>query len=425
MSVLAEPRLDEQVEAFLAGDPCLLADPFGLFRRLREAAPVYRHGALTILTRYDDVKRVYFDGVNFSKKTRSAGVAAAARAELREDLRPAWDEIANFGARMMTHLDGDEHRRVRQIAHRAFTPRRMAALQATMAADAEALLEPLSGQGTVDLLPFAYRMPLVVLMRMLGVPSEDRELIHGWSEQLAAQLGDIRGVEETRLRAANDAKQEFCRYLEQLVEERRRDPPPEGDLLLDLIGAQGDGRLSPEELTAMFVVLLLAGHETTTALIVNGLIELLRSGEWQRLCDDPRIAPDAVEELLRFVSPVLGNPQLSVCEVEIGGELIAPGATVLPLAAAANRDPRVFDDPERLDLGRANARSHLAFGFGEHYCIGNQLARQEAATSFAVLARRFPELELTGEPIEWHGTSMLRRPRSLPVSLGRDRGSAA
>jgi cytochrome P450 len=189
-----------------------------------------------------------------------------------------------------------------------------------------------------------------------------------------------------------------------------------------LMQAQEGDRLADQELTAMFVVLLFAGHETTTNLIGIGLVELLRHrDQWERLCADPSLAASATEELLRWVTPVQWLGRVVTEPFELEGVRLERGQSVFPILAAANRDPEAFADPNRLDITRPDARNHLALGFGPHFCIGNALARLEGTVAFGTLARRFPELELAEDELGWRGNAMLRGLTALPVRLGRER----
>jgi cytochrome P450 len=264
-------------------------------------------------------------------------------------------------------------------------------------------------------------LPLMLICDMLGVPSGDRDLVHGWSTRLGRNRG---GTEPAPLVDAAAAMREFRAYVRAMLHEHRasRTLPP---LVGALVGAEHEERLSELELTAMFVILLFAGHETTTNLLGIGLVELLRRPDQQRrLTADPSLSAQATEELLRFVSPVQYLGRTALADTTLGGQAIPSGAYVVPVIASANRDPSVFPDGDELDLGRLNAREHLALGFGIHFCLGASLARLEGEVAFAVLARRFPDLALAADPDElaWVGHSMLRRLERVPVQLGADRG---
>jgi cytochrome P450 len=194
------------------------------------------------------------------------------------------------------------------------------------------------------------------------------------------------------------------------------------DLMTVLLDAEGDDRLDDDELAGAFVQFLFAGHETTSTLIGAGLLALLRApDEWRALVDDPSLVPNAVEELLRYVSPTQFSVRLVRDPVEFGGVTVEPGRVIFAIQAAANRDGSVFPDPDRVDVRRPEAKQHLAFGLGPHFCLGASLARLEGQIAFAELARRFPDLELVDDNVEWRGGPMLRSPVSVRVRPGRER----
>jgi cytochrome P450 len=257
----------------------------------------------------------------------------------------------------------------------------------------------------------------MIIADLLGVPPADREQIHRWSDTIGRNRG---GTEPGPLMDAHAAMLEFHAYVEaMLVEHRGR---PVGGLVSSLVDAEQQESLTAKELAVMFQMLLFAGHETTTNLIGSGLLALLSNPcEWRALHAHPELVPNAVEELLRYVTPVQHSSRVALVDVEIAGTAIRAGTTVRLLTAAANRDPEVFVDPDRLDVRRENARDHLALGFGLHFCLGASLARLEGALALGRIAERFPELELATDDLHWTGSATLRRLESLPVSLGRSR----
>jgi cytochrome P450 len=255
----------------------------------------------------------------------------------------------------------------------------------------------------------------MVVGDLLEVSATDIEMIHGWSSAIGRNR---RGVDPDALMGALDAIGEFRVYIGEAIERQRRSPR-ESMLVGELLEAQEGERLTAEELTAMFVILLFAGHETTTGLIANGLAELLRRrDQWRLLAGRPQLAPAAVEELLRFVSPVQWTWRVAAADYPCAGAVIPAGTTVALMIAGANRDPDVFKRPDELDLNRGNAGHHVAFGLGPHFCIGNALARLEAEIALRTLAERFPRMELSDQPLHWRGNAMLRQLASVPVRLG-------
>jgi cytochrome P450 len=418
MSVAAS--IDERLDGLLASDPAAMADPFPLWRELRESAPVHRHGAVVLVTSYDEVKLQTRNAVGLSSRYGIDGTLFAANRErLGESQQRAQSEIAEFESLYISRSDGDQHERLRNVAHRAFTPRRIADMEATLERYTEDLLDGIAGQEPVDFRErFAYRLPMLAITDMLGVPAEKREAIHGWSGKLARNRG---GDDPQAVMAAYDAMGQFRDYVENILVPIR-ESEPSSDLLSALLEAEHSERLSGNEMTATFVVLLFAGHETTTNLISIGLRELLENPEqWQRLREHPEIAPVAVEELLRWVSPVQWIGRVSSADQRIGEVDVAKGETVNLVLAAANRDPGRFDNAEELDIERPESRDHLALGFGPHFCLGNALARMEARIALSAIARRFPDVRLAGEP-QWGGNAMLRSMTELPIVAGTDRG---
>jgi cytochrome P450 len=418
---MATETLDAGLDAILASRPEAMGDPFPIWRELRETAPVHRHGAMVLISSYEEVKKRTRNTTDLSNRYSIEGnLFAANRERLEPEQQQALLEIAEFESRYLSRSDGEQHERLRNVSHRAFTPRRIAAMETALEVYAEDLLDGLPADEPIDFRErFAYRLPMLAITEMLGVPEDRRETIHLWSNKLARNRG---GDQPDAVMAAHEAMCDFRDYVEQtVVPARRKDPGT--DLVSALLEAEGSERLTGREMTATFVVLLFAGHETTTNLIAIGLRELLRDGEqWQRLLDDPSLIPGAVEELLRWVSPVQWISRISTADQEIGGVELERGDAVQLVLAAANRDPAVFADPEVLDVGRADAREHLALGFGPHFCLGNALARLEAKLALEALVRRYPDIRLAGDPEAWTGNAMLRTITDLPVEMGKDRG---
>lgn len=412
---------DAELTAILASDPDAIADPFPVWNRLRDVAPVHRHGSVVLVSRYADVKRLQRDSDHLSNRYAIDGTLVAANyARLDDEQVAAAKEIASFESLYMPRSDGDDHARLRGIAQRAFSPRRVADMRAGIERYTDLLIDEMRQGAPVDFRgSFAYRLPMMAITEMLGVPDGDRERVNRWSNQLGRNRG---GDNPDAVLGAHAAMREFRHYIEEVVIPERR-ANPGTDLVSALIEASEGDQLSDQELTAMFVVLLFAGHETTTNLLSGGLLELMRHrDQWRRLVDDPALVPNAVEELLRWTSPVQWVGRVAAADVTIGDLDVARGESVFLLIAAGNRDPEQFPDPDRLDVTRDNARTHLSLGFGPHFCLGNSLARMEAAVALTSLVTRFPDVRALDDAPGWTGNAMLRTLTSLPIELGDDRG---
>jgi cytochrome P450 len=414
----------EGVRELLDGEPEAIQAPERVWDRLLAEAPVYRDGDRVVLSRYADVHAAMQDGdVNYGKNiAQSVYLQRFLKTLSPADADDFW-EFFNFRSVWMVSTTGEEHARLRRLAHRAFTPRRVAEMHGAIRGFTDELIEPLLDGDVANFMELAYRLPLMVIVEMLGCPPEDRELIHTWSRAIGAQQDR---ADVVTLRAAATAVREFRRYVHDAVAVQRQGDIGERDLVAALLEAHDGEQLTDEELAGMFVMLLFAGHETTTNLIAIGLVELLRRPEqWQLLCADRTLVPGAVEELLRFVSPVQWTKRRCILEHEVGGVVIEPDTMVVLANAAANRDPEAFVDPGRLDIRRPDSRRHLALGFGPKFCLGASLARMEGAMVFETLIDRFPDVRLATDELRFVGSSALRTLRELPVTLGTERGATS
>ncbi len=322
-------------------------------------------------------------------------------------------------AKVLLFMDAPDHTRVRGLVSKAFTPRTVEQLRPRIAALADELLAPLRRLGRFDVInDFAFALPVTVICELLGVPAADRELFRQQTREMAAVL-DLDATAEQLGRAAGAALT-FTAYLVPLFDERRR--APQHDLISALVAAEQEGdRLGTDELLTTVMLLLVAGHETTTNLIGNGLLALLRHpDQLATLRATPALMPSAVEELLRFDPPVRRAVRIALEDAVVDGQDVRAGEHVLAMLDAANHDPTVFACPDTLDITR-DARRHVTFGAGPHYCLGASLARTEAQVAFAALTA-LPELELaTAEP-SWRPIETLHALESLPVTCGVDDG---
>ncbi|WP_435244889.1 cytochrome P450 [Streptomyces sioyaensis] len=394
-------------------DPRNQADPYPLYSRWRAQAPLARlDDRLMVLTRYEDCAAVLRDG-RFghpeADDPRFAGRRPSLDVLVDEDGRPV---------RGFLGLNPPDHTRMRALVSQAFTRRRVERLAPRIEELADELFTAMERTpGPVDLIEgLATPLPVAVISELLGVPTEDRHRMLTWSHAVArALVPDFLlppGAAEQEARA----RREFTDYLRELVVERRR--APGDDLLSALVTVHDDGdALTENELLATCTLLLIAGHETTVNLIGNGTLALLRHpDQLARLRSDPALTDNAVEELLRYDSPVQLTVRFALQDAEVAGVPVPAGSTLLLLIGAANRDPAAYDHPERLDIGRTPLR-HLAFGQGIHFCLGAPLARLETQIALRMLLARAPQVRLADEP-EWKDHITLRGLSRLPLSLG-------
>ncbi|MBQ0884315.1 cytochrome P450 [Streptomyces sp. RM72] len=346
--------------------------------------------------------------------TRDAARAALADPRLRNDIRHSASWRSDGGHAIghnMLQSDPPQHTRLRRLVAGHFTPGRTAALRPRVERVAHDLLDALPRTGTADLVArYALPLPVTVICELLGIPESDRGGFHTWSNEL---------VMPTSPEAARSAADALTGYLTELTDAKRR--IPDGTLLADLVGAADSGKLTAGELLGMAFLILVAGHETTVNLIsatVHGL--LTHPDQLARLRAEPELTESAVEESLRYHSPVHASAFRFAAEpLELAGTAIAAGDSVLVSLAAASRDPAHHPDPDRFDIGR-RPRGHLGFGHGPHHCLGAPLARVEAAVAVRLLLERHPALALATDPaaLTWRTSTLLRGLTELPVRLG-------
>jgi len=378
----------------------VLANPYPTYHRLREKDPIHRMRLVDawVLTRYDDVQTVLQDHRRFSNQEAGAGDR-----EYTQD-------------RSMLDLDPPDHTRLRSLVSKAFTPRSVAALGPRIERIVDGLLDEVDGQDRFDLIDsFAFPLPIIVIAEMLGVPAEDLDRFKDWSNDIVLSLEPILSREQReRFRRS---EQELYEYFEGIIALRRQEP--QDDLVSALLAAEEEGdRLSHGELLATLLLLLVAGNETTRNLIGNGMLALLRNpGELQRLREQRDLLDPAIDELLRYDSPVQLDGRTALEDVELGSKLIRTGQQVVSVVGAANRDPAAFSDPDRLDIGRQE-KSHISFGRGIHYCLGASLATLEGRIAFEGLLERFSTVRLAAEP-QQRKQVVLRGVENLVVDVER------
>ena len=370
--------------------PGFIDDPYPFYAALREHAPHHRLAADTwLLTRHDDVAAVYRYAAASSDKQREFAPKFGAGTPLFEHHTTS-----------LVFNDAPLHTRVRRLLMGALSQRAIARMEAGVAALVESLIDQMQAGGArADLIgDFAARIPVEVIGNLLDVPHAERGPLRDWSLAILSALEPL--PDSAVLARGHTAVREFVAALDSLVQRRRAAPgDPEADVLTRLIQGEVNGeRLSATELLHNCIFLLNAGHETTTNLIGNGVHALLTQREqYERLVAEPALLPTAVEELLRFESPLQLNNRVAAAAIELPGFVVPEGHFITLAIGAANRDPAVFDAPDRLDITR-KPNHHLAFGHGAHACAGMNVARLEARIALGALARRLPALALDGAP---------------------------
>ena len=392
--------------------PGFTDDPYPQYAALRSGAPAGRHPlGFWLLTRYEDVSALL--RANMSVEDRN--VTDRELIELREQMFGE-EDAARARNRSMLDRDPPDHTRLRRLVSKAFTPRAIEALRPRITALVDEMLDAAGRQGQVDLVDaLAFPLPFAVIGEMLGTPPADHERIRQLSGTVVRSLEPVNDPDTAR--AIVEADAELTQIAAEMIAWKRANPA--GDLLTALINAEDGGDvLNDEELISQTLLLYIAGHETTVNLIAGGTLALLRhQDQLARLRAEPGLTGNAVEEMLRYDSPVQATRRITLEPASFGEVTIPAGSFVMALLGSANRDESYFGpDAGRLRLDRENARQHVSFGAGPHHCLGASLARMEAAIALDRLVTRFPGLALDGEP-SWNGRINLRGPARLPVSL--------
>lgn len=392
--------------------PAFFADPHLTFRRMRAEDPVYWHPRLRMwfLIRYDDIQSVARDPRFTAERVDHFGRDAP------PSVRDKVEIVSRFLSGFLLFNDPPTHTRLRNLIGKAFAPQVTEELRPFIQSFVNDLIDAVRGQGRMDAIrDFARPLPSAVIAKMLGIPGEDIPRFKGWTDDLFSLLGSpvaTGELVETGYRGVVGLKDYFRETIAQ-----RREHPGE-DLLSLLIHAEDQGHvLNDEEIVGTCALLLVAGYETTTNLIGNGLLALLRNPDQLRMLrDDPELIGGAVEEFLRYDSAAFRLMRRAREDVTIGDNLVRAGQVVFGLLHAGNRDPARFVDPERLDITRRD-NHHLGFGYGAHFCVGASIARLETRIALDTILRRLPGLALTPEPLEWIPSSMIHGVRALPVTF--------
>jgi cytochrome P450 len=407
----AAPAPDQSLSLSQLLYPDVLANPYPLYHRLRSEDPVHWDHLLHtwVVTRYSDVVTVlqHFSATRTPTPEQLSALGLSGLVPIAEVL-----------VRQMLFLDAPAHGRIRNLAASAFTPRRVEALRPHIQDITDRLLNDVQEKGRMDVIAdLADPLPAIVTAEMLGLPTSDWRQLTAWSADFAEALGNLQHNPDNSPHVLRSLE-EMCAYFRSAVQEHRGHS--HNDLICALLRAERDGdALSEEEVVANSIMLMTGGQETTTNLIGNGLLALLQHpDQWERLQTNPWLVPAAIEELLRYESPIQYTSRLAPNDTQLGDKAIRKGQAVIAVMGAANRDPDRFPDPDRLDIARDDNR-HLAFAWGPHFCFGAPLARLEGEIAFTTLLRRMPELALEPALLAWRENLGFRGLVSLPVTFGR------
>ena len=415
------------------------SNPYPFYKQLREQDPVHwdEEMGFWVFTRYDDIASLYTD----DRFSRAQGLMRGFEKLSRENQKIAQPVYHSF-SKTVFYADPPYHTHLRSLMNYAFTPRRVEQLRPYVQKIVDDLLTAAGARGEVDIIQdLAYPLPVMVIAELLGLPATDRARFKGWSDDLFAILGTVRHKSQHLLEHAAQSLAEMTDYVKTLSQKRRENP--HDDLLSALLASTDDdyssyhpqggtaphyaeellhqrettSTLTEEELVANVNILLSTGHETTTHLIGNGLLALLQNPDQkQKLFDHPELLSSAIEETMRYDNPVQITYRSALEDAEIDGKTIRAGDLVNTIVGSANRDPKRFTNPDHFDLTRSEGR-HLGFGLGIHFCIGAPLVRLEAEVAFQTILRRFPNLQLGAETLEWQEHPIFRGLKSMPVSL--------
>ncbi len=391
-------------------DPEILADPYPLFHRLRSEDPVHWDPYLHawIVTSYADAVTVLYgfsaDRTPTPEKLASIGLA---------DLSP----LADVMVKQMLFMDAPSHTRIRKLVAYAFTPARVEVLREHLTHIVGSLLDAAARKGEIDVIAdIGDPLPSRINAEMLGVPVRDAPKLKRWSRDFAEMLGNFQHNYE-RTPQVRDSVEEMTEYFRAAIAETERHPRP--GLISSFIEARDEGdALTPDEMVANLIVTMIGGQETTTNLIGNGTLTLLRNPvAHRRLLDDRSLLPFAIEEMLRYESPIQQTARIAPGDRVLGGKLVRKGQAVIAVIGAANRDPERFPEPDAFDIDRTDNR-HLAFGWGAHFCFGAALARIEAHVAFDLMLDRFPNLHGDLDHLDWMSTNLgYRGLTSLPLAV--------
>jgi cytochrome P450 len=394
--------------------PEVRADPYSLYARIRSEDPVHWDEPMGfwVITRYADLVH----GLHEPCFSKAQGMTTAL-GRYPDDEQALATPIYRFLSKQLLYADPPYHAHLRGLMNKAFTPRVVEGMRGSIQRLVDELLDVAPASGPWDVISqFAYPLPVRVILNMLGLPPSDRERFKEWSDDFGATIGVVRRTPRTQLEKSGRSLAAFATYIDNF--QASHCLGGHDDLLTALFNAEEQSsRLSREELVANAMLLLFAGHETTSNLIGNGVLALLRHpDQMQMLRDNPERLPDAIEEMMRYDSPVHVVWRLATEDIELGGQVIRKGQMVNFMLGAANRDPEQFPEPDRFDITR-NAGKQVDFGLGTHFCLGSPLARLEAPIAFASLLRRLARMRLATQDLEYKEQPVFHALKALPISV--------
>ena len=403
--------MDQALSLFNLLEPTVLANPYPFYRPLLEQHPVYwdQYVKAWVCVRYKDVLFALHSHQLSAKRIPSVDQLLALGLK---DIAPLYATLEQ----QLLFIDPPDHSRLRRLMSTAFTTRKVEAMRPYIEDIVHRILDRVEGTGFMDIIhALAYPLPLTVIAELLGLPLEDRNRLKKWSDDYAAMLGSFQYIPD-QIVEIQQSISEMMTYFRHMIEQRRQHP--QDDLISVLIAAYDqDDQLTDDNLITNCILLLAAGHETTTNLIGNGILTLLNHpDQLHQVREDPSQLPNAVEEILRYESPAQYTARLALDDLEISGKRIHKGQVVILLLGAANRDPFQFENPEVFDIQR-QGNKHLAFGYAAHFCLGAPLARLEGQIAIHAVIQRFPRLRLMNEKPLWRQNVNIRGLSELLVAF--------
>ncbi|GCE28527.1 cytochrome P450 [Dictyobacter alpinus] len=403
--------MNSSLSLFNLMHPDILADPYPFYHRLQTEAPIHwdPYVKAWVCTSYTEVAAALRDPRLSTERLLPSEALASLGLQ---DMIPIYAVLE----RQLLFIDHSDHTRLRALMNRAFTARRAEEMRSYIQRIVDQLLDTVESRGSMDVVrDLAYPLPITIIAELLGVPVEDREQLKKWSDDYASVLGSFQSIPDN-LASVLQSVSEMGAYFDAIILRRRQEP--RDDLISALIAAQEtDNQISQAELIKNCILLLAAGHETTTNLIANGIYTLLRFPEQKdRFLTDPTIVASAIEEMLRYESPAQYTSRKALTDLEIGGQLIRQRQVVILIMGAANRDPARFPDPDHFDISRHDNK-HLAFGYAAHFCLGAALARVEGQVAIQTVAQRFPLLRMDLQLPTWRENVNVRGLASFHVRV--------